>query len=101
MLCESFPLIQEGSRWRFLILFTFFLLFGTVPADGYLRNPETGGILHSPFMDGIVAFIFLIAGIAGVAYGVGAKTYKNDSDVMHGMAHRAVVSLHPVPQQVQ
>lgn len=65
--------------------FALFLILGTIPAEGFLRNPETGGILHSPFMDGIVAFIFLIAGIAGIAYGLGARTYKNDSDVMHGM----------------
>lgn len=67
------------------LLFTVFLLYGTIPADGFLRNPETGGLLHSPFLSGIVAFIFLIAGISGVAYGIGAKTYKNDTDVMNGM----------------
>ncbi|MCF8241676.1 MAG: AbgT family transporter [Melioribacteraceae bacterium] len=61
------------------------LLFGVIPEGGFLRNPETDEILHSPFMDGIVAFIFIGAAIAGVAYGIGAKTYKNDSDVMKGM----------------
>ena len=37
-------------------------------------------------MSGIVALIFLSAGIAGVAYGIGAGTFKNDSDVMKGMS---------------
>ncbi|MCP3908044.1 MAG: AbgT family transporter, partial [Oceanicoccus sp.] len=68
-----------------LALFGLFLALGTIPEGGYLRNPETGGILHSPFMDGIVAFIFLIAAICGIAYGVGAKSYKNDTEVMNGM----------------
>jgi aminobenzoyl-glutamate transport protein len=36
-------------------------------------------------MSGIVAFIFLGAAIVGVAYGIGAKTLKNDADVMKGM----------------
>ena len=30
--------------------------------------------------------IFVSAAIAGIAYGIGAKTFKNDSDVMGGMA---------------
>jgi aminobenzoyl-glutamate transport protein len=34
---------------------------GTVPADGFLRDPETGDLLHSPFMSGIVALIFMSA----------------------------------------
>jgi len=79
---EKRGLIYAGIATAF---FALFLLLGTLPENGYLRNPETGGILHSPFMDGIVAFIFLIAGISGIAYGIGARTYKNDSDVMHGM----------------
>jgi len=65
--------------------FVAFLLFGIIPEGGYLRNPETDGILHSPFMDGIVAFIFIASALAGVAYGIGASTYKSDSDVMKGM----------------
>lgn len=67
------------------VLFTLFLVMGVVPDGGYLRNPETNEILHSPFMSGIVAFIFLGSAVAGIAYGVGAKTYKNDSDIMKGM----------------
>jgi aminobenzoyl-glutamate transport protein len=69
-----------------LSLFMAFILGGLVPADGYLRNPEDGGILKSPFMSGIVAFIFLVAAFCGIAYGIGAKTFKSDSDVMKGMA---------------
>ncbi len=61
------------------------ILWGLIPADGYLRNPETGGILKSPFMSGIVTFIFLLSAVMGIAYGVGAGTYKNDTDVMKGM----------------
>ncbi len=67
------------------LVFTIFLILGVVPDGGYLRNPDTNEILHSPFMSGIVAFIFIGAAFAGVAYGIGAKTYKNDSDIMKGM----------------
>jgi aminobenzoyl-glutamate transport protein len=62
------------------------LLWGTVPADGFLRDPQSGELLHSPFMSGIVALIFLAAGLVGVAYGLGAGTFKNDGDVIKGMS---------------
>ncbi|MBL7094298.1 AbgT family transporter [candidate division KSB1 bacterium] len=66
-------------------LFTIMILGGVIPGDGYLRNPETGGILRSPFLSGIIAFIFLGSFFMSVAYGVGARTYKNDKDVIKGM----------------
>lgn len=68
------------------IIFTAFLLWGTVPADGFLRDPQTGDLLRSPFMSGIVAFIFLGGAFTGIAYGVGAGTFKSDKDAIKGMA---------------
>jgi aminobenzoyl-glutamate transport protein len=66
-------------------LCTAVLLWGTVPADGFLRDPQTGSLLKSPFMSGIVAFIFLLGLILGLAYGVGAGTVRSDSDLVKGM----------------
>jgi aminobenzoyl-glutamate transport protein len=81
------PAEKRGLRWALVavVLMTVFLLAGTVPADGYLRHPETGDLLRSPFTGGIVAFIFLGAGILGIVYGKGAGTLKDDSDVIEGM----------------
>jgi aminobenzoyl-glutamate transport protein len=61
------------------------LLWGTVPADGFLRDPDTGSLLRSPFMSGIVAIIFISGAWLGLAYGIGAGTIRNDSDVMKAM----------------
>jgi aminobenzoyl-glutamate transport protein len=61
------------------------VLWGTVPEDGFLRDPETGELLHSPFMSGIVTLIFLSGAVAGIAYGLGARTIRSDADVMSGM----------------
>ena len=36
-------------------------------------------------MKGIVAFIFISATLAGIAYGLGAGTIRSDSDIMNGM----------------
>jgi aminobenzoyl-glutamate transport protein len=67
-------------------LFAAVLLWGTVPSNGFLRDPETGDLLHSPFMSGIVTIIFLGGAICGLAYGVVARTFRSDSDVMKGVS---------------
>jgi len=61
------------------------IVIGLIPENGYLRNPIDGSILHSPFIKGIVSFIFIGGAIAGIAYGIGAGTIRNDTDVMKGM----------------
>jgi aminobenzoyl-glutamate transport protein len=59
--------------------------WANVPGSGFLRDPDTGGLLRSPFMSGIVAIIFLVAGILGIVYGIGARTLKGSEDVINGM----------------
>ncbi len=60
------------------------ILWGLLPEDGFLRGPD-GDVLHSPFMEGIVAVIFITAAVMGIVYGIVAGTLKSDSDVMKGM----------------
>jgi aminobenzoyl-glutamate transport protein len=82
------PAEKRGLLCAFVVaaLFAGFLLGGTVPENGYLRDPQTGDLLHSPFMSGIVAFIFIGGAACGLAYGVGAGTIRNDRDAIRGMA---------------
>jgi aminobenzoyl-glutamate transport protein len=82
------PAEKKGLLYALLtgMLFLGFILGGLIPEQGYLRNPIDGDILKSPFMSGIVALLFLGAALVGIAYGIGAKTLKNDSDVMKGMS---------------
>lgn len=68
-----------------LAIFAGLILLGLIPENGYLRDPKTGSVLSSPFLSGIVAVIFAGGVIAGLAYGFGAKTIKNDNDVMTAM----------------
>ena len=86
------PAESRGLRWSLYatILITLLLVWsalpaGTIPGSGWLRNPETGEFLRSPFMSSIVAIIFITGAVLGIAYGVGAGTYKNDEQVMNGM----------------
>ena len=95
------PEEEKGLRYALVaaMLFAGFLVWATlpmtwelIPGAGFLRNPETGGLLRSPFLSSIVAFIFLGAIFVSVAYGRGAGTIKNDTQVVDGMG-KAISTL--------
>jgi len=78
---------RRGLRFALVaaLLFGAVVLAGVLPAGGFLREIGTGGILHSPVLSDIVAFIFLGGLLVGVAYGVGAGTIRKDGDVARAM----------------
>ena len=78
---------RRGLRFALAVAVAFvgLLGWGTIPATGFLRNPETGSLLHSPFLSGIVAFIFLGGVAIGGAYGFGAGTIRNDAQLVKAM----------------
>ncbi len=61
------------------------ILVGIIPEGGFLRGSD-GGILSSPLIRGVVAILFIVAGAMGLAYGFTTGAFKNDADVMTGMA---------------
>ncbi len=79
---------RRGLLWAALTaaLITAIILWGLLPAHGFLREPTSGSVLKSPFIKGIVAFIFFTAALCGIAYGVGARVFRSDADVIKGMA---------------
>jgi len=81
------PAEKRGMWFSFIaaLLFVGFILWGTVPGDGFLRDPKTGSLLKSPFLSGIIAFIFAGGVILGLAYGIGARTFKKADDVINAM----------------
>lgn len=85
------PTEEERRGLRFAaavaLVLAALILAGTVPASGFLRDAETGDLLHSPFLSGIVALIFFGGLLTGVAYGVGARTIRSDADVINSMAN--------------
>lgn len=66
------------------IICAIIILIGVLPENGILRG-KNGSILHSPLIDSVVVFILLISAIMGIAYGFGAKTFKNSGDIVKGM----------------
>lgn len=78
---------KRGLLLAFLVaaLFTLLIVIGIVPPKGFLREPETFSVLHSPLLEGIVALIFIGASLVGIAYGLGAGTIKSNADIVKGM----------------
>ncbi|MCW8804545.1 MAG: AbgT family transporter [Ignavibacteriaceae bacterium] len=87
---EIKPLSQDEKKGLWyagiaVIVFSGIVVWGLIPDHGFLRDPKTFSILKSPFLSGIVSFIFFGGVVAGLAYGIGSKTIKNDSDAIKGM----------------
>lgn len=84
------PTAQEKRALKMAGL-SFLILCGIlaltiVPEWGILRHPETGAVAGSPFLKGIVAFIFITFAIPGFVYGKVAGTMKDDKDVINAMS---------------
>ncbi len=79
---------KKGIRWA-VVSFLFMILLiiaGVVPENGLLRNPDTGDIFDSPFLNGIVPIIFIVFLVPGFVFGKVTGTMKNDLDIINGMS---------------
>ena len=79
---------KKALRWAGVsfALLCAVLALTIVPENGILRHPETGAVAGSPFLKGIVAFIFITFAVPGFVYGKIAGTMKNDKDVINAMS---------------
>ncbi|MCP4552206.1 MAG: AbgT family transporter [Bacteroidetes bacterium] len=88
---SSFDKLSKKEKKGLLISFLTFIgiliitLIGIIPENGFFRGSE-GGLLNSPLIRGVVAMLFIVAGSMGIVYGFVTGSFKNDSDVMNGMA---------------
>ncbi len=76
---------SRGLRYALFALLgtlAFFALLA-LPPGAPLRNPDTGALIgNSPFMNGLIALIMVLFLATGAAYGIGAGTMKNITDVI-------------------
>lgn len=80
------------ALYAFLGIVAIVLLL-TLPAGAPLRDPETGAIVgNTPFMDSLIFIITLFFLIAGIGYGIGAKTIQSSADVIKGVT-KTIASL--------
>ena len=87
---EIKPLSAEEKRGlRFagiaVLAVTALVLVGTLTEGGFLVDPKNPSFLASYFIRGLIFFIFFYGLVAGIAYGIGARTIRNDHDVVRGM----------------
>ena len=84
----------RGLFWAFIsvMVVSGFFALSVVPEWGVLRNPETGDVLNSPFLRGMVALIFVFFLVPGTVYGVVTGSIRSDKDVIDGMS-KAMSSL--------
>ncbi len=81
------PRERKALRWVMVTAVAWVLLFaaGLLPDQGFLRGTDNT-ILHSPLIKGFIAFLFFMAASLGIVYGAVTGKFKNDSDVVKGMA---------------
>jgi aminobenzoyl-glutamate transport protein len=76
---------SRGMRYALYGLLGTAVVIGLLTAlpGAPLRNPETGAIIgDSPFMDSLIFIITLVFLIAGLCFGIGARTLKSSNDVI-------------------
>jgi aminobenzoyl-glutamate transport protein len=83
------PKEKKGLKWAGwgTLIFMAAMAWTIIPENGLLRDPETGGILRSPFFSGIVVGLLLLFFVPGMIYGIIVGTIKSDKDVIKHMTH--------------
>ena len=79
---------KRGLRWAAVAVLTLtaLVLVGTLTDGGFLVDPKNPSFPASYFIRGLIFFIFFYGLVAGIAYGIGAGTIRNDHDVVDGMS---------------
>lgn len=76
---------SRGLRYALFALLGTVVVFAllTMPSGAPLRNPDTGALIgNSPFMNGLIALIMVLFLTTGAAYGIGAGSMKNLTDII-------------------
>jgi aminobenzoyl-glutamate transport protein len=82
---EGEPRGLRYATWGTLAAFAVVVLLTVLP-DAPLRNPETGSIFNdSPLMDSLIFIITMLFLVAGICFGIGAKTIHTSVDVINGI----------------
>ncbi len=78
---------KKGILWAGIATFILIgiSLYGLIPENGFLRGND-GSVLKSPFIKGVIFVLVVFTMIPGLIYGFITKKFKNDADVMKGMA---------------
>lgn len=67
------------------LIYTLIIASLVIPPNGPLRNQETGGIVPSPFLRGLVPVLFFLFAIPGYVYGKITGSIKKPDDMLRFM----------------
>lgn len=78
---------KKGLLWAggVALILTIILAAGLIPEGGYLRDPQTGTILKSPVLRGVVAVIFFYGSLCGLAFGFASGRFRSQADIIGAM----------------
>jgi aminobenzoyl-glutamate transport protein len=81
------PHERRGLAWAAVSVLFFLAVLAvlTIPEGAVLRDPETGGLLRSPFMSGLITGIMIFFVIPGIAYGIAVGSIHSDKDIVKFM----------------
>lgn len=68
------------------LLYVVVVLVMILPQDSLFRNAETGSFIKSPFIVGIIFFVFFLLAIPGVIYGFMSGSFKSSTDIVNAMS---------------
>ncbi len=83
------PEERKGLKRAGIALFFYvvLILILVVPSGAPLRDPETGGLVPSPFLRGLIPILFFFFAIPGYFFGKATGTIKRSNDVLKFMEH--------------
>ncbi len=89
---ESYALKPEEKKGLrragiVLLIYAIIIVALVAPAGAPLRDPETGAIVPSPFLRGLVPILFLLFALPGYVYGKTTGSIKKASDALKFMEH--------------
>ncbi|MBS3770666.1 MAG: AbgT family transporter [Bacteroidales bacterium] len=68
-----------------LLIYVIFIALLVAPPGAPLRDPETGGLVPSPFLRGLIPILFFFFAIPGYYFGKATGTIKKPNDVLKFM----------------
>lgn len=70
-----------------VLIYSILIILLVAPEGAPLRNQETGGIVPSPFLRGLIPVLFLFFAIPGYFYGKATGVIKKPNDILKQMEH--------------
>jgi aminobenzoyl-glutamate transport protein len=83
------PLERKGLKRAgiALLVYTVLIVLLVAPESAPLRDQETGGIVPSPFLRGLIPILFFFFAIPGYFYGKAVGAIKEPNDILKQMEH--------------